>query len=381
MLDPLDSVTGWAAVAQASAVTLETSTVTQGTGSAKWSKSGTGAAEGSVMRKLQAAIDVQAFLTIVQGATVKAKVRHANFTNVSSVAVRLVYRLDTSGVPDVYDDFRLSSFSGGSWNSLSVALKSPTASVGSPTDEHRSKCIALAMVCTMAAAANTVSDLLWDAIEITATASTAQPGCIIFNGERILTPPWSIWTPDLAQDVRVNEGPQSVEANLLARFATLNAGIPQVRMIYRPQSEVHTLEESLRRFGQYAAWNPGFGVARDAGQLIDTTLGGAASAGATSITVASATEFAFLGLTGTQEVGYADLRIGPSAARCYEWCRAIGYSSTTVYLDRPLRHAYESGKAVRSAGYYPSLAMRDGGMPVRLTGSAVHFEFLARETA
>lgn len=382
MLDTFDTITNWATVAQTANITLNTTTFTQGTGALEVDKNGTGAAEGSILKKLQAPIDLESIRSnVLNTPTVKLRTYHANYTNVAHVAVRFVYRLTTAGVPDVYDDFRIlkASLSNSTWNTLSVALGSPTSSTGSPTAEHRSKLIGLGLVITMDAAGNTITDVLFDALEIVGASGTAPLGVLIFDAERVLLPPLDTWNRLMTQQAQVNTAPQAMETLFLERQQGIHFGLQQVRAVHRALSQIHTLEESLRRFTQYAAANQGWGIAYPAGELINTTCSG--SAGGMSITVASNVDFAFLGLTGTQEAGYADIRIGPNSSRQTEWARAIGYSSTTVYLDRPLRFTHASGTAVRSAGYYPSLGLLDASPPIQESGSAVRFECMARETA
>lgn len=383
MLDPLESITGWTAVAQVANIAAEASTVKQGAAAIKFDKNGAGATEGSYLKKHACPIDVQSLRDTLSVPTVKLRTYHANYTNVAHVAARFVYRYTTAGVPDIYDDFRIlkASLSNSTWNTLSVELKSPTNSIGSPTAEHRSKMVGAGLVITMDAAANTIVGVIFDALEIVAASGTAQPGCLIFGNQRLITPPLDTWNRLLPEQKRVNEAPQAVETIFLARSVGIQIGMMQVRSVHRPLSQVHTLEESLRRFAQYAAANQGWGVAFPAGELIDTTLNGAVAAEALSIIVTSATEFSFLGLTSTIEAGYADIRIGPNASREYEWCRAIGVSGTTVYLDRPLQFAHASGIKVRSAGYYPSMASLSNDFPVQEGGKSVRFDLTARETA
>ena len=380
MLDTFDAVTDWSAVAQCTAPSLDTTTFIQGTGAMKFSKNGTGAASGYVQRKLKIPIDVQTARSM-PSAVVKMRLNHANFTNVSSIDVILCYRFDTSGAADVTETFRISSFAGG-WNTLSVALKAPTADSGNMSDERRSHCIAYKIGVNMAAAANTLTDLIVDALEIVSSDSSVAPlSAIEIDGHRLVGPPFNIWNEQVPEQKRVNEAPQAVETVFLSRAVGIQAGWEQVRAVHRAQSKVHTFEESLQRAAQYMAANQGWSLAYPAGELINTTLDGVVTAGALSIVVASATEFTFLGLTSTLEAAIADIRLGPNASRQFECNRAIAISGTTVYLDRPVRFSYETGKAVRSAGYYPNLALNEGEFPLKRTGKNVSFEINAREAA
>ncbi len=378
MLDPFDSITNWATgTADTANLALNNTTLTQGTGSVEFDKTGTASAQASIVKRLPVTIDIQSLQDTIPGATVKMRFRHANFTNFAAVFVVFEYRQSLS----VYDRFDFSGgFSAGAWNTLSVALASPSFTSGTPTKEHRSHCIAIYVYAQMNDVANTFSDLLVDALEIVGTAGQPQPGCLIFDDERLLTPPLDIWNMNPQEQTLINSAPGAMSTMFLERYQSIEFGLLQVRAVHRPQSKIHSLEESLRRFAQYAAANQGWGLAFPAGELIDTTLSSAASERDSTISVASATEFSFLGLTASLEAGYADLRLGPNSAREVEFVRAIAISGTTVTLDRPLKYAHASGATVRSAGYYPSLGKLESGHAVQASDRAVSFRVKARET-
>lgn len=385
MLAPLDTaaeIAKYSNAGQCDAPTLETATVLQGAGALNMNKTGSGSATGTIRRKFSMPIDIRAITAALRAPALKFRVYHSSWSaNVQKVFVRLLYRFDTTGVPDIYDQFdKAAPLTNGDWTVGSVALGTPSSTSATvPGNMHRSMCQGIDLGVVMANAADTTSNIKWDAIDIEAEEGTAQPAVLVCGADRVLIPPFDTWRRTLLGATQVVEAPEAAETNFHERKEMLDIGLGSTREVNEDESFAFSLEETLRRFGQYAEENNAFGVAWPAKQLIDTTVNTLAVVDSPSIVVASARDFAFLGLTGTLETKFADIRIGPSDGRNYEVCRAIGYSGTTVYLDRPLRFAHEVGTPIRSMRYYPSMVKVSEG-PAVTEDACVPFHLQCRES-
>jgi hypothetical protein len=378
MFDPLDATTGWAAVQDAANLSVEATNFVQGAGGLKFDKNGTGTTTGIYRKKLLFPVDVSALAASLNEPLIKFRTYHANYTNVSKVWFRLVYRFSTAGAPDVYEQFEKASPSAGH-NSVSVSFASPSTSLGSPQPYHRSRCQALELGIQMGAAANTITGVVFDIAEMVGTRGPS-PSLWHGGGYYVPLPPLDAWDLNPIEQVQVNEAPQAIETQFLSRRDSVRIAMGQIRAVYEANAHVHGLEECLRRIAQYVSTNQGWGLAWPARELVNTTLSGAATAGDFSISLTSVKDLSFLGLDGTLETATAGLRIGPNASRQYDRVQAIGYSGTTVYLDRPLSWSHASGVGVYSARYYPNLAKVSPEHAVS-EAQQVRFELTAREAA
>lgn len=374
MLDTLDDVTN--VVAGTDTVkALNTSGHLQGTGCLEVDKTGTAGTTATVTRKFGIPQDLTTLLALVKGGlTIKARFKHADFSGFTQIALRIVYRFNSSGTPTIYDEYRLTSFTGAAWNTLSKDLSSPDSSTGSPTTLERSLCTGWQIVATKGTTA-TFADLLVDAIEIVPTGSGLAPMAVLILGaERVLLPPLNVFNRTRAEGVITNKMENAVEQLFMSGDELIEFGLKNARRAAKDTHQIHTLEEALRLAGQYMR-GPGWGVAWPATELVDTTVATLNTALDTSLVVASSTEFAYLG-----DPAGLELRIGPNDSREVERVRLVSRSSTTLTLDRPLRFAHQVGTPVRSVGYYPNLAMVSG-FPVNETGKAVDFNVKAIEAA
>jgi hypothetical protein len=373
MLETFDSATGWTAGTDAANITTDTGTVKQGTASLEWDKTGSTSATTFVQKLLGVPVDMHALrLALANGSKVSCQFNHANFTNFDKVAVRFVYRFDSSGVADVFDVFELATLTGAAWNELSVNLDAPTSSTGTPTNEHRSHCIAYQIVVTMDDAAHTFSDLFVDALTIKPTTGTASPGLLAFDSQRLLLPPFDAFNRNVDPKRIANITEAAAENILHGRKQAVEALLAQVRHPADASARVYGLEDSLRLFELYAQESVGWGVSNDANAIVDTTCDGAATAGELELDVVSAVDIAYIGTTGQ------DLRIGPNAARRFERVRVVSISTNKLYLDRPLRYAHETGTKVRSVDHYPNCVMA-GDTCIREADQAVTFNLSAIE--
>lgn len=368
MLDTFDSITGWAAGTDTANIAAETSTVNQGTGSLEFDKTGSSGTTATITKKLGVPWDLEGLRG--EGRGIACDFNTSDFSDFAKVSVRLVFRFNSSGAPSIYDQWDLSSLTDAQWNTLSGTLASPDSSTGSPTSALRRLVCGYQIVATMNNAANTFTDLFVDALRL-----TGKPhGVLIFDGERLPVPIFDTFRTFREDKTKTNEAQTAMETIPLMAKEGVELGFKQVRHTNGESVWTHTLEDALRLFDQYAASNHGWGVALPANELVDTTLASAASAGDLSISVSSATDVAFLS-------DVCDLRLGPNDSRNVERVRVVSRSTTTLYLDRPLRYAHESGTAVRSMRYYPSLGKRGEANALRETGSAVAFDLKAVETA
>jgi hypothetical protein len=377
MLATFEDETLWIAGTDTANVAAQASTVFMGSQATEFDKTGTSGTTATITKTLKVAMSVSAFWQSPR--LVKLRLHHADFTNVSKITLRLVYRHDSSAAPDRYDDYEIASgaLTGGQWNTLSVDLTTPDAQSGTPpTAADRDRLQALAVICTMGASGNTISNLIVDAAEITSPGNLPKLGVIVFDSTRILVPPFKRWLQELQVSSQVNIAEQAAERLILTVKAGVSFGWDQIRHTYHgSDSALRGLEDSLGYFAQYAVANNGWAIARRSDRVIDTTLTSAVAAGALSIPVASVTDITNLHSDVTE------LRIGPNDSRQYDWVGVVSRSSSTLYLDRPLRYAHESAVAVRSLEFFPSCAYTGTGWPLTPTPDEVRFSMSALETA
>lgn len=368
--DTVAEVAKYSPAQQAGSIAHETTTVLQGAGALSMAKSGVAGTVAIARRKFSIPIDIQRLRDSLRNPFLKFRAYHTAWSasNVTKIWVRLVYRYSTAGVPDIYDQFDLlaAGLTNSQWSVGSVSLKTPSSSSGHIADPrmHRSLCQGIDLGIETTNNADTITNVKWDAVDIEAEEGTAQPGVLVAGVDRLMVPPFDVWKRTLMGGVQVVDAPQASETNFIERREDLEVGLGSVREVYNALTNAHGLEEGLRRFGQYMEENNTFGVAWPAKQLIDITVGTANAAEATSIVASQSRDFGFLGLDGTLDTKFADLRIGPNDSRNSEVARAIGFSGTTVYLDRPLRFAHEVGTPIRSLRYYPSLTRTGDASPV-----------------
>jgi hypothetical protein len=373
LLETFDSLTGWVAGTDVANLALNTGTVKQGSASLEWDKTGGTVATATVLKLLGCPVDIQALRLRLENPTVSCWWHHANFANVSSVAVRFVYQLDTAGAPAVYDTFSLSTLTGAAWNELSVALDSPTSSTGTPTAEHRTHCIGYQLAATMANAADTFADLLADALTIKVKTGTAPPSLLVFDSQRLLLPPVDRLSRRVEPSRVVNLAQSAAETILNGRKLSFQATMEQVRHVTTVGARVYGLEDALRLFELYAQENQGWSFSPDANAIVNTDLDGAAVAGDSDIDVTSAVDLAYLGTNGQ------DIRIGPNSSRQWDRARVVSISTNKLYLDRPLRFSHADEVKVRSVEFYPTCAMISDTC-VDEAGESVTFNLSAVET-
>lgn len=382
MIDAFDNVTDWTAVTDTSGIALDTTTFIQGTGCLKFNKSGTGTATGVVRRKLRAPFDYATVRRYMPRGSVKMRHMLSSVSDHISTKFEFVYRVDSAGAVEASEAWTFASLSAGTWNSLVLGFGAATQT-GSVTDAMRSRVIELRITVTLDDPAATLSDIrcdAWQFIHEDPASGVIRPaplGLVIFDStQRLLLPPFDVWQRSQPDEVKTNATSTQIEKHFQRRNEQVRFGHWQVRNVYE-ESNVHSLEESLRRFDEYASRAVDWKLSRDANQLVDTTLSSGASAGAMSVALTSVVDLEFMGLS-TPHLAYADLRIGPSTSRRYEACRATGVSGSTVYLDRPLCHTYLAGAKVRSYGYYPAMGKMSEGPSVREEDRVV-FDMTARE--
>lgn len=377
MIDRFESVTGWAAGTDTANIALETTTVREGAGALAFDKTGTSSTSSFVVKKLGVPIDIQEFRA---GYTLKLDHYLADYVaaDINSVTVRLIYRYDSSGAADRYEDFSDlrsdGAYTDADWNTLSVDLNNPTAASGTPpTDAERRFLVSLLIGVTVDDTADTFTDFLVDNLRLVPKTGYSPLAALLFDNCCLPIPTFDEWSPNREDRTQMNKAEAASDSTYLGGDEIIRAGIRQVRHIHDQNSQIHTLEDSLQLFDQWAAANQGWGLAFPAHATLDTTIS-AASALALSVTLASA--------IGFDAVGFPmDIRIGPNDSRNVERLRALSRSGTTLYLDRPLRYAHEALTPIRSLGYYPSLAKRGSGNMLQRTGKAVTFNLDAVETA
>lgn len=345
MIDIFDSVARWSNVANSANLTRDTTNHLVGTGCLSFDKTGTSSVYGTVGRTFQVPIPLRHLMQ--SGCTHLAfSVRHPTFTGLQYVRLAAVY---SDGSYD-YRDYQAISLTGGSWNTITLSLKSPSATAGSPTNDERNTMVGVRISGITALAAGTFSGLLVDAIRL----EGGPYSVLTFGGMRLPVPVLDDWQTTDEETVQTIEAQSAIQTVPLRSRILVDAGYRQARGVYDQTSEMHGLEDSLRLFDRYTAANHGWGLIRNGNQIIDTALTNAAAAGATTLTLDSITDVAYLS-------DAADVRIGPNDSGQYEVAKVISRASSVVTLDRELFYSYEAGSPLRSLGNFPMLYRRQTG--------------------
>lgn len=372
MFEVFQDHTEWTLGGDVGTAATETTNHLQGTGCLDLDKDGTSTALGTATKKLRCPWDLRHYILASQSRNLKVRVYHADFTNLDAFRFRLVFRFDSSGAPTIYDTFEFTSFTGAQWNTLSLPVNSPTSSTGSPTSAHRAMVVGYQIELEMGAAANTLTTLLVDAAEIDGASPPAA--ALIYDQSTLLLPAFNVWNRLRREEMLQLIAEEASEITFLGGKEGIRCGVEQARATTAADAYLYGAEDYLRTFGQIAANENGWGAAWPANERVNTTISVAASQGATSLTLASTKDVALLG-------DACSIRLGPNDSRYVERAAIVSRSGSVVTLDRPLAFAHESGTAVRSLNYYPSLAKMGTEHAVTETGKAVRFEIEAVETA
>jgi len=362
----MDSLIGW--VPGAAVTNLELSTTRQqGTNSLEIDKDATAQSPVFVTKLLPAAVDVQQLIVSLDDPHLRFRSHHVDFTNIASVAVRLGYRLDGSGIPDIWDEYEIAAPAAG-WNALDLRLLAPTAQSGTPsTPELRRQLLALQLRATPTAPGATFINLKFDAIEIRSQGNVRHGAVLIFDGERLQVPPLDSWIRNHKEDASFKQAKDAFQRDFRARDERIRFGLKRARFVGNESDLFRHLEESLRYFSQFVARSKGWGVAYPAHELVDTTLTADTSVRGRTLPLADSTDVEFLGDAGVS------LRVGPNLFDEVEMVKVKSRAGLVVTLEQGLKMPHTTGVKVRSAGYYPSLGKISQGPALQETGQAVPF--------
>lgn len=371
MLETFETVAQWESIAATPAANIAANTANnvQGTGAVEFDKTNTSVNQSGIIRKRSVPQSLRPWRGL--GLLLTLRHYHADYTGMTAVSVVLVYRYNSSGVPDRFDTYQFTGMTAGA-NTSTISLDAPTSSSGTPpTDLERASLAGVGIVVTTSATSTTFANFVASSLHL----ASANASLLRFDGELLLTPPMDTWSRFRDEKTIQNEAQTAAETFLVSAKNGVQFGIRQARKVYDQGQRVHPEEESLALFSEYAAASNGWGVAYSATELVDTTASGAVSAGGVTLPLTSVLDVNLLGPAGVE------LRVGPNDARQSERVRVVSVSSSTLTLSRPLRYSHESGTPVRSVDYYPSCAKRSQSPALQETGQAVALDVQAVETA
>lgn len=370
MLETFEDYTQWAQITAypAANISQDTTNHVQGTGGVAFDKTATSSDSCAIYRRRGAPQCLTPWRGL--GLLLTLEHYHADYTGFDAVYIRLVYRYNSSGSADRFDVYRFTSYSAGA-NQSQLSLDAPTSTSGTaPTALERDNLIAVEVFVETASTSTTFSDFVVSALYLEGVSASL----LRFDGELLLTPTMDTWSRFRDERTVQNEAQTAAETFLVSAKNGVQFGLRQARNVRDQARRVHTDEEALAIFSEYAAASGGWGVAYSANELVDTSLSGAASADSVTIDLTSVLDLTLIGTAGVE------LRIGPNDSRQTERVRVISESSGTVLLSRPLRYAHESGTPVRSVDYYPNCIKRSQQPALQETGTAVSLDVQAVET-